>query len=174
MEQFVDMCILSGCDYCDTIKGVAATTAHKLVKQHGSIEGVLASIEDKSRIPEVDWAEVRALFVTPEVADPETLDIKWVDCNEEGLLQFLVTEKGFQKDRIETGITRLKKSKSAGQQLRMDSFFASAPAAAGGGGSSSSGGGGGGGVKRKADDKAGGGKGGKTAKTESKGSLKKK
>ena len=74
MAQFVDTCILSGCDYADTIKGVAATTAHKLVKQHGSLEAVVASIEDKSRVPEVDWAEERSLFETPEVTDPDTLD----------------------------------------------------------------------------------------------------
>merc|ERR1719434_45552 len=30
MDQFIDFCILSGCDYCDTIKGVGPQTAFKL------------------------------------------------------------------------------------------------------------------------------------------------
>lgn len=33
MDQFVDLCILCGCDYCDTIRGdcsVPATTVHFL------------------------------------------------------------------------------------------------------------------------------------------------
>ena len=147
---------------------MAATTAHKLVKQHGSLEAVVASIEDKSRVPEVDWAEVRSLFVTPEVTDPDTLDLKWADPDEAGLMQFLVTEKGFQKERTEAGLARLKKSRGGGSQMRMDAFFAAAPAAAGGGG------GGAAGIKRKADDKAAkGGKGAKASKTESKGKLSK-
>merc|ERR1719506_2819688 len=31
MDQFIDFCILSGCDYCDTIKGVGPQTAFKLI-----------------------------------------------------------------------------------------------------------------------------------------------
>ena len=61
--QFVDVCILAGCDYCDTIRGVAATTAFRLIKTHGSLEEVLKNVE-KDKIPAaVDYNEVRRLFV---------------------------------------------------------------------------------------------------------------
>ena len=60
LSQFVDVCILAGCDYCETIKGVAATTAYKEVKKHGSLEAFVAKA-DKEKLPEgVDYAEVRA------------------------------------------------------------------------------------------------------------------
>merc|ERR1712216_880792 len=45
MVQFIDFCILSGCDYCDTIKGVGPSTAIKLIMQHGTLEKVLENIE---------------------------------------------------------------------------------------------------------------------------------
>ena len=55
----MDVCILAGCDYCETIRGIAATTAYKQVKKLGSLEAVVAEIE-KEKLPEgVDYAEVR-------------------------------------------------------------------------------------------------------------------
>merc|ERR1712190_288116 len=44
MTQFIDFCILSGCDYCDTLKGIGPSTAIKLLVQHGSIEKVLEEL----------------------------------------------------------------------------------------------------------------------------------
>ncbi|CAJ1401380.1 unnamed protein product [Effrenium voratum] len=38
MDQFIDFCILCGCDYCDTLKGVGPSTAIKLMVQHGTLE----------------------------------------------------------------------------------------------------------------------------------------
>ncbi|CAE8709365.1 unnamed protein product [Polarella glacialis] len=42
MDQFIDFCILSGCDYCDTLKG--PSTAIKMLIQHGSLEKVHRSL----------------------------------------------------------------------------------------------------------------------------------
>ena len=44
-QQFVDMCILCGCDYCDTIDGVGPVTAYKLIKEHNNIEEVIKHLE---------------------------------------------------------------------------------------------------------------------------------
>lgn len=33
-DEFVDMCILCGCDYTDSIEGVGPITAYKLIKEH--------------------------------------------------------------------------------------------------------------------------------------------
>lgn len=40
-EQFIDLCILMGCDYCESIKGVGGKTGLELIKQYGSIEEIL-------------------------------------------------------------------------------------------------------------------------------------
>ena len=40
MEKFRHMCIMSGCDYLPSIKGVGLKTANKLVRKHSSIQKV--------------------------------------------------------------------------------------------------------------------------------------
>ncbi|MED6154030.1 Elongation of fatty acids protein 2, partial [Stylosanthes scabra] len=44
MDQFIDLCILSGCDYCESVRGIGGTTALKLIRQHGSIEKILENL----------------------------------------------------------------------------------------------------------------------------------
>ena len=52
-DQFVDLCILMGCDYCDTIRGIGPKTALKLIKEHGNIETILKHINrEKHIVPE--------------------------------------------------------------------------------------------------------------------------
>lgn len=55
-DQFVDLCILLGCDYCDSIRGVGPKTALKLIQEHGCIENILKAIagNQKYGIPD-DW-----------------------------------------------------------------------------------------------------------------------
>jgi len=52
-EQFVDLCILLGCDYCDTIRGIGPKTALKLIREHKNIETILDVIDrEKYVVPE--------------------------------------------------------------------------------------------------------------------------
>ena len=79
--QFIDLCILMGCDYADTIKGIGPKTALTLIREHGSMEGVLAALaKKKTPLPEAfPYEEARHLFVEPEVADASTIELKWTD-----------------------------------------------------------------------------------------------
>lgn len=50
--QFIDMCILCGCDYVDQLYKIGPMTAYKLIKQHQSIEDALPHIDPiKHQIP---------------------------------------------------------------------------------------------------------------------------
>ncbi|CAL5401961.1 unnamed protein product [Camellia sinensis] len=87
MNQFIDLCILCGCDYCDSIReSIGGQTALKLIRQHGSIENILENInKERYQIPD-DWPyqEARHLFKEPLVfVDDEQLDIKWSAPDEE-------------------------------------------------------------------------------------------
>jgi flap endonuclease-1 len=94
-----------------------------LVKKEGTLDAALATL-DKEKLPEgCDYKEVRSLFTACEVADPASVDLKWVDPDEEGIKRFLIEEKGFSAARVESGIAKLKKARTAGSQMRMDSFF---------------------------------------------------
>lgn len=59
-DQFVDLCILLGCDYCDSIRGIGPKTALKLIRQHGSIETILKNIDRKKYGVPDEWIPVEA------------------------------------------------------------------------------------------------------------------
>lgn len=126
MDQFIDLCILCGCDYCDTIKGIGAQTALKLVRQHGSLESVLENLnKDRYQIPD-SWPfqEARQLFKEPLVTTEESqTELRWTPPDEEGLRKFLVEENGFNNDRIMKAIEKIKAAKNKSSQGRLDSFF---------------------------------------------------
>lgn len=45
MEQFIDLCILLGCDYCPTVRGIGPKKAFDLISQHKSIEAILENLD---------------------------------------------------------------------------------------------------------------------------------
>ncbi|XP_048139925.1 flap endonuclease 1 isoform X1 [Rhodamnia argentea] len=126
MDQFIDVCILSGCDYCESIRGIGGQTALKLIRQHGSIENILENInKEKYQIPD-DWPykEARKLFKEPLVfVENEEPELKWNAPDEEGLISFLVNENGFNSDRVTKAIEKIKAAKNKSSQGRLESFF---------------------------------------------------
>lgn len=48
-DQFVDFCILSGCDYVDRIKWLGVKTAKDFIDTHFTIENVVAAIQRKKK-----------------------------------------------------------------------------------------------------------------------------
>ncbi|KAK7072717.1 Elongation of fatty acids protein 2 [Halocaridina rubra] len=124
-EEFIDMCILLGCDYCDSIKGVGPKRAIELIRNHKSICKVLANIDKKKFPAPDDWPyeEARRLFKEPEVQDPSQIELKWTEPDEEGLVTYMCGEKGFSEDRIRNGAKKLAKARNTSTQGRLDSFF---------------------------------------------------
>jgi flap endonuclease-1 len=127
MDEFIDMCILLGCDYSDKIKGIGPVKAYQLIKDHRNIETILKKIDQKKHpVPEhFPYQEIREYFKNPPVLESE-LNTSNFQCklpDEEGLLRFMVDEKGFEKTRILAGITKLKKFKVVNNQSKITSFF---------------------------------------------------
>lgn len=56
---------------------------------------------------------------------------EWNEPDLDGLIQFLVQEKGFSEDRVRKGADKLRHAVTAKQQGRLDGFFKAAPAASG-------------------------------------------
>ncbi|OLL22218.1 Flap endonuclease 1 [Neolecta irregularis DAH-3] len=124
--QFVDLCILLGCDYCEPIKGIGPTTALKLIREHKTLEKVLENM-DKSKYPLPEpwpYQDARELFMKPDIVDPETVELKWEPPRTEELVDFLVKEKGFNEDRVRNNAIKLGKEVNKKQQRRLENFFA--------------------------------------------------
>ena len=46
--QFIELCILLGCDYLEPLRGIGPKSALKLMKEHGSLREVVAHLRAKS------------------------------------------------------------------------------------------------------------------------------
>ncbi|XP_045762211.1 flap endonuclease 1 [Maniola jurtina] len=124
-KEFIDLCILLGCDYCGSIRGIGPKRAIELIRQHRSIEQVLDNIDTKKYQPPENWdfEDARRLFVEPEVADAKDIELKWCDPDEEGLVKFLCGDKQFNEERVRNGAKKLMKARTGTTQGRLDGFF---------------------------------------------------
>ncbi|CAI2370629.1 unnamed protein product [Moneuplotes crassus] len=130
MEEFIDLCILCGCDYTQSIKGIGPSTAFKMMKNHGSIEKILETIKTDSKLRKKHhipdpflYEEARELFKNHDVRKAEEIKFKWQPVNEKALFEFLVHEKKFLDKRVEEGIKKIKRHKDKPNQTRLDGFF---------------------------------------------------
>lgn len=139
MDEFIDLCIMCGCDYTKSIGGIGPIKAFKFIKEHGNIENVLEQIEKELQdekkkakyvVPsEFRYKESRELFKNPDVIkDKEELEklIKFNKPDEAELKAFLVNEKGFTEAKVDSGLEKLKKAQTKVNQSRLDCFFKSA------------------------------------------------
>eukprot|EP00826_Nyctotherus_ovalis_P004712 TRINITY_DN1103_c0_g1_i1.p1 TRINITY_DN1103_c0_g1~~TRINITY_DN1103_c0_g1_i1.p1 ORF type:complete len:383 (+),score=133.59 TRINITY_DN1103_c0_g1_i1:125-1273(+) len=133
MDEFIDLCILCGCDYTPHIEGIGPIRAFKLIQSLRTMEKVLDTLDEeiskstkekKYRLPAgFDYATARKLFKEPDVQDPGSVELKWGKPDAEALKKFLIEEKGFDPTRVESGLAKITKAQSQGTQSRLDSFF---------------------------------------------------
>lgn len=101
-----------------------------MIREHGNLEKVVEAMEkdpkQKYVVPE-GWIfqDARELFHHPDVrdADHPDCDFKWDAPDVEGLVKFLVEDKGFNEDRVRNGAARLQKNLKSAQQSRLEGFF---------------------------------------------------
>jgi len=124
-DEFIDLCILLGCDYCDSIRGIGPKRAVDLIKQHKSIEEIIKRLDTKKYTVPEEWPYegARRLFKQPEVTEGASVELKWTDPDEEALVKFMCEEKGFNEDRMRNGCKKLTKARHGSTQGRLDSFF---------------------------------------------------
>ncbi|UKK01622.2 5'-3' exonuclease [Theileria orientalis] len=123
-EQFVDFCILCGCDYCDTLEGVGPKTAYTLVKRHSSLEEIV-NIKGGNYD---DFKEAKEYFMAPKVNDFDQASVKMGTLDAEALTDFLVNENNFAKERVDKFVEKLLKFRGKKVQTSLLSFLSSQPA----------------------------------------------
>ncbi|EEB94192.1 hypothetical protein MPER_07035 [Moniliophthora perniciosa FA553] len=114
------------------------------------------------------WEDAKKLFEKPDVTPADQVELEWNNPDIDGLVQFLVNEKGFNEERVRKGADNLQKFLNAKQQGRLDGFFTVKPkektepakkgAATKGGKDDKGKKGATSGAKRKGEDQDGGGK----------------
>ncbi len=54
-DEFIDLCILCGCDYTDRIRGIGPKNALRLIKKYKTIENILKSIDKSKYVVPSTW-----------------------------------------------------------------------------------------------------------------------
>ncbi|EHY64727.1 uncharacterized protein NESG_01864 [Nematocida ausubeli] len=112
--EFIDMCILLGCDYCQKPKGLGPKKVYDLVQEHRSIEKIVES--GKIQPGEEDWpyVEAREIFTSQEAGKPPVFSMALPKADE--IVQFLVEENGFDRKKVDTAVARLQAHSKAKKQ----------------------------------------------------------
>ncbi|KAJ2778012.1 Elongation of fatty acids protein 2 [Coemansia javaensis] len=122
-DQLIDLGIVLGCDYCESIRGVGPKSGYEHIRACKTIEEAVKLEKVAKGVPD-DWpyASARELFQRPEV-DECADEFVWAKPDVEGLVQFLVHEMEFSEQRVRSAAAKLEKAVGKGQQVRIDSFF---------------------------------------------------
>jgi flap endonuclease-1 len=116
-EQLVDLCILVGTDFNEGVRGIGPKKALKLIREHSTLEvvGERAGIA----VP-TEYAEVRRIFLSPEVT--EDYELAWRDVDKEGVRRILCDSHGFSVDRVDSTMSRAKRAVATRTQSSLDAW----------------------------------------------------
>lgn len=112
-QQFIDLCVLMGCDYTSTIQGIGMKRAFDLLKKYGSIESIIENepkIKKGVYVVPIDfrYKEAKAYFLNPPIHKVDEKDIKWCEPNYTQLEYVLKNKYQYQQSTINTIVHTLK------------------------------------------------------------------
>nr|XP_027201342.1 flap endonuclease 1-A-like [Dermatophagoides pteronyssinus] len=123
-EQFVELCLLCGCDYISNPKRVGPLSALKLMQQFGSIEEC-AKQKPELQLDVAKYAKLKNLFLQSDVLTEEELQrqpIRFAEVKEAELKSYLVDECTFNADRASKLVAELVKSRASSKQRTLAGF----------------------------------------------------
>ncbi len=114
MDQFIDICILLGCDYVDSIEGIGMKKAWSLIKKYGSINELISKdkniITNKYKLPDnFNFDEVREYFKNQRHIKVNKNDLKLNVPQFDQLKKLLIHKYNFNEDNFEFMINFLRK-----------------------------------------------------------------
>ena len=101
-EQLVDIALLVGTDFNEGVFGVGPKRGLSLIIEHKSADNIPPHL--RKQLP-ANLDEVRNIFLQPNVRDDYTLNR--TRPNPDGMVEFLVQERAFSKDRVQKIADRL-------------------------------------------------------------------
>ena len=117
-EQLVDFAILLGTDFNpDGFEGVGPATALKYLKKYGRLEEIK---ELNAELQGVNYKGIRELYLNAPAA--KGVKPEWKPMDTERVVSFLVREHSFSRDRVESAIARVQKTK-APQSETLEKWF---------------------------------------------------
>ena len=108
-NQFIELCILCGCDYCDNIPRIGNRTAFKIIKKYNSISNYLKT--NPKNIPE-DYEQkylksIELFKMYHNNINISDLNIYNSELNISELLQFLIRDCCLSDNRVKNAIKKI-------------------------------------------------------------------
>ena len=69
-ENFLDMCIVAGCDYLNNIRGIGINKASKLIVDESDFLSILQGMAHAPQEYSVNFLKAKAIFLHQTVIDP--------------------------------------------------------------------------------------------------------
>lgn len=108
-SEFLDMCILCGCDYCENLPRVGNKTAFNHIKKMKTIEGVLPKIKVVPEDYEFKYKESRRLFrMYHDTLNLDELNIHHSEIQFDELFDYLTKTCSMSEKRVQNGIKKIK------------------------------------------------------------------
>ena len=105
-EKLIDIGILIGTDFNPNgFERIGPKTAIKMIRKHSRLEDIPQIQEQLQRI---DFQQIREIFLNPKVTDVEEITFEKVDY--EAITDYLVKERSFSNDRVNSTLNRLKRA----------------------------------------------------------------
>ena len=105
-SQFVDLCILLGCDYCPTVPRIGPKRAYEIIQKYKSIEKFLEMESEKYVIPEnFNYIEARNYFLNNESYKINAIKMNKPDTS--NILSLLKNRYNFSNKKITEFISKL-------------------------------------------------------------------
>ena len=92
-------------------------TALKMIKQHSRLEDIP---QIQEQLQKIDYEQIRKIFLEPNVAQVDEIVFAPVDYD--GMVNYLVKERSFSEDRIQSSMNRLRKAIEKKSQ-NLDQWF---------------------------------------------------
>ena len=111
-DQFIDLSILCGCDFAQTIKGIGPVKALNLIKEFKCIENIIPEIEKMNSDKKIkyviptnfDYKLCREIF---NKSDSCKTQLSWNPPNVNGLHKLLVEDMSFSEVKFQNGIKKM-------------------------------------------------------------------
>ena len=106
MDQFIDLCILLGCDYTDTIVGIGPKKAYDMIKKYKSIDEMIKQDKNfknkKFVLPEnFNYETARNYFKNPPIKEIKQEELKWTKPKYDELSTLLKDRYEYSQDSID-------------------------------------------------------------------------